>query len=90
ESSQDFWLYRVNVDRNWRSKAWQFNPEQATNYLFMWDEKQARQREQAAREREREARQARMQQAARAQDQLATYERLTQEARSNPQALLAR
>lgn len=90
ESSQDFWLYRVNVDRNWRSKAWQFNPEQATNYLFMWDEKQARQREQAAREREREARQARMQQAARAQDQLATYERLTQEARSNPRALLAR
>lgn len=90
ESSQDFWLYRVNVDRNWRSKAWQFNPEQATNYLFMWDEKQARQREQAAREREREARQARMQQAFRARDQLDTYERLTQEARSNPQALLAR
>lgn len=90
ESSQDFWLYRVNVDRNWRSKAWQFNPEQATNYLFMWDEKQARQREQAAREREREARQARMQQAFRARDQLNTYERLTQEARSNPQALLAR
>ncbi|WP_158890227.1 MULTISPECIES: hypothetical protein [unclassified Pseudomonas] len=90
ESSQDFWLYRVNVDRNWRSKAWQYNPEQATNYLFMWDEKQARQREQAAREREREARQVRMQQAFRARDQLATYERLTQEARSNPQALLAR
>ncbi|WCE07382.1 hypothetical protein [Pseudomonas sp. JBR1] len=90
ESSQDFWLYRVNVDRNWRSKAWQFSPEQATNYLFMWDEKQARQREQAAREREREALQARMQQAFRARDQLATYERLTQEARSNPQALLAR
>ncbi len=90
ESSQDFWLYRVNVDRNWRSKAWQFNPEQATNYLFMWDEKQARQREQAAREREREARQARMQQAFRARDQLDTYERLTREARSNPQALLAR
>ncbi|WP_288451091.1 hypothetical protein, partial [uncultured Pseudomonas sp.] len=90
ESSQDFWLYRVNIDRNWRSKAWQFNPEQATNYLFMWDEKQARQREQAAREREREARQARMQQAFRARDQLDTYERLTREARSNPQALLAR
>ncbi|WP_313594495.1 hypothetical protein [Pseudomonas oryzihabitans] len=90
ESSQDFWLYRVNVDRNWRSKAWQFNPEQATNYLFMWDEKQARQREQAVREREREARQARMQQAFRARDQLDTYERLTREARSNPQALLAR
>ena len=90
ESSQDFWLYRVNVDRNWRSKAWQFNPEQATNYLFMWDEKQARQREQAAREHEREARQARMQQASRARDQLDTYERLNQEARSNPQALLAR
>ncbi|MFC8751161.1 hypothetical protein ACN429_23905 [Pseudomonas oryzihabitans] len=90
ESSQDFWLYRVNVDRNWRSKAWQFNPEQATNYLFMWDEKQARQREQAAREREREARQARMQQAFRAREQLDTYERLTREARSNPQALLAR
>ena len=90
ESSQDFWLYRVNVDRNWRSKAWQFNPEQATNYLFMWDEKQARQREQVAREREREARQARMQQAFRARDQLDTYERLTREARSNPQALLAR
>ncbi|KTT52439.1 hypothetical protein NS337_15940 [Pseudomonas oryzihabitans] len=90
ESSQDFWLYRVNVDRNGRSKAWQFNPEQATNYLFMWDEKQARQREQAAREHEREARQARMQQASRARDQLDTYERLNQEARSNPQALLAR
>ncbi|WP_263258571.1 hypothetical protein [Pseudomonas oryzihabitans] len=90
ESSQDFWLYRVNVDRNWRSKAWQFSPEQATNYLFMWDEKQARQREQAEREREREARQARMQQAFRARDQLDTFERLTQEARSNPQALLAR
>lgn len=90
EVSQDYWLYEVAIGQNWRNKAWQFNPEQATNYLFRWDEKQARQREQAAREREREARQARMQQAARARDQLDTYERLTREARSNPQALLAR
>ena len=90
EVSQDYWLYEVAIGQNWRNKAWQFNPEQATNYLFRWDEKQARQREQAAREREREARQARMQQAARARDQLDTYERLTREARSNPQVLLAR
>lgn len=90
ETSQDFWLYRANVGRNWSNKTWQFNPEQATNFLFNWDEKQVRQREQAERQREREAQQARMQTAFRARDQLATYERLTQEAQTNPQVLLAR
>lgn len=90
ETSQDYWLYQAAIGQRWGSKVWQFNPEQATNYLFRWDEKQARQREQAEHQREQEAQQARMQAAFRARDQLATYERLAQEARSNPKALLAR
>ncbi|WP_282287658.1 hypothetical protein [Pseudomonas sp. PS02302] len=89
EVSQDYWLYEVAIGQNWRNKAWQFNPEQATNYLFRWDEKQVRQREQAEREREREAQQARLQVAFKARQQLGLYKSLAEQARSNPQGLLA-
>lgn len=89
EVSQDYWLYEVAIGQNWRNKAWQFNPEQATNYLFRWDEKQVRQREQAEREREREAQQVRLQVAFKARQQLGLYKSLAEQARSNPQALLA-
>ena len=89
EVSQDYWLYEVAIGQNWRNKTWQFNPEQATNYLFRWDEKQVRQREQAEREREREAQQARLQVAFKARQQLGLYKSLAEQARSNPQGLLA-
>lgn len=49
------WLYEVNVSKHWRSNEWSFNPNNATNYLF---KNEAREAQEAQRKAEREAQEA--------------------------------
>ena len=49
------WLYEVGVSKAWRSNEWSFNPNNATNYLFR---NEAREAQEAQRKAEREAQEA--------------------------------
>ena len=51
------WLYEVGVSKAWRSNEWSFNPNNATNYLFR---NEAREAQEAQRKAEHEAYLARM------------------------------
>lgn len=70
------WLYQVSVSKPWRSNEWKFDPNNATNYLFRNEAREAREAQQRA---EREAYQARLEleklarQAARELESYKTY-----------------
>ena len=51
------WLYQASVSKPWRSNEWRFDPNNATNYLFR---NEAREAQEAQRQTERKAYQARL------------------------------
>lgn len=53
KGDRDAWLYEVGLQRNYRSKLWDFDPNRANNHLFAFERKQA---EIARRETEQKAR----------------------------------
>lgn len=74
---RDDWLYRVYVQRNWSSKTWGYNPNNAENYFLKNERKQA---ELAQRKAQQEAQEA--------EQQLALYQSFREQARK-PEEVLA-
>ncbi|TWI56634.1 hypothetical protein IQ22_01086 [Pseudomonas duriflava] len=90
ERREDYWLYQTSISYNKRGGFWHFNPNHSTNYLFRWEERQARRQAEVEAARKREM-QHRLEQAGyEAQRQLIKYEELRREALEHPAQLVAR
>lgn len=88
KSERDSWLYEVRLQRTYRSKLWDFSPNNAENHLFNFERKQAqiarREAEQKAYEEQRQREQLGYQ----AKEQLRVFQAMQEQSR-NPQQLLA-
>lgn len=80
-NEQSAWLYTANVTRNWRSKAWEFNPQTARNYWFSNQAKNTEQQRLVDQQRLSEEQSQRVKAAVRAQQQLQLFERLQNDSR---------
>lgn len=81
KNDRDSWLYEININRSWSTKGWQFNPQNANNYLFM-HEAQVAERQRAAERQRQFDEQLKLQQAGyQAQTQLEQFARLKTESR---------
>jgi hypothetical protein len=79
KNDRDSWLYEININRSWSTKGWQFNPQNANNYLFM-HEAQMAERQRAAENQRQFEEQLKLQQAGyQAQTQLEQFARLKTE-----------
>ncbi|WP_160285437.1 hypothetical protein [Pseudomonas knackmussii] len=89
KGDRDQWLYEVSADRGWSSKAWDFNPQYAHNWLFDAEAKAARQQRELEAQRQREEQLKREQLGYQAEQQLRLYGELRKEAK-NPRELYSR
>ncbi|QEU31091.1 hypothetical protein FOB45_26430 [Pseudomonas luteola] len=90
DNQKDYWLYKTTLGYNSRGQFWQFDPNNSTNYLFRWEERQARKQAEIDAERKRETQRRLEQDGYEAQRQLADYRALRIQAKEQPKALLAR
>jgi len=88
KSERDSWLYEVRLQRTYRSKLWDFSPNNAENHLFNFERKQAQIARQEAEQKAREAQRQREQLGYQAKEQLRVYQAMQEQSR-NPQQLLA-
>jgi hypothetical protein len=79
KNDRDSWLYESNINRNWSSKSWQFNPQNANNYLFMHEAQVAEQQRAADRQRQYEEQRKLEQAGYQAQTQLQQFAQLKTE-----------
>lgn len=79
KNERDSWLYETNINRSWSSKTWQFNPQNANNYLFMHEAQVAEQKRAADRQRQYEEQSKREQAGYQAQTQLQQFAQLKTE-----------
>jgi hypothetical protein len=70
------WLYEANISRGWGTKGWQFNPQNANNYLFMHEAQVAAQKRAADQQRQYEEQNKREQAGYQAQTQLQQFAQL--------------
>jgi hypothetical protein len=85
---RDSWLYEVRLQRAYRSKIWDFSPNQASNHLFDFERKQAQVARQEAEQKARVVQREREQLGYKAEEQLRLYQAM-QETSRNPQQLIA-
>ena len=88
KGERDSWLYEVQLQRSYRSKLWDFSPNNAENHLFNFERKQAQIARQEAEQKAREAQRQREQLGYQAKEQLRIYQAMQEQSR-NPQQLLA-
>ena len=88
KGERDSWLYEVQLQRSYRSKLWDFSPNNAENHLFNFERKQAQIARQEAEQKAREAQRQREQLGYQAKEQLRVYQAMQEQSR-NPQQLLA-
>ena len=79
KNDRDSWLYETSISRNWSTKSWQFNPQNANNYLFVHEAQVAEQKRAADRQREYEEQNKRQQAGYQAQTQLQQFAQLKTE-----------
>ncbi|SDI60120.1 WVD2 family protein [Pseudomonas panipatensis] len=89
KNDREQWLYEVSASRGWSSKAWDFNPQYARNWLFDAEAKAAQRERELAAQRQREEQLKREQLAYQAEQQLRLYRELRKEA-NNPRQLYSR
>lgn len=88
KSERDSWLYEVRLQRTYRSKLWDFSPNNAENHLFNFERKQAQIARQEAEQKAREEQRQREQLGYQAKEQLRVFQAMQEQSR-NPQQLLA-
>lgn len=89
KSDRDSWLYEANINRSWSTKTWQFNPQNASNYLFMHEAQAAERQRAVDRQRQYEEQRAREAAGYQAQTQLQQFAQLKAE-RSDATSLTSR
>lgn len=88
KSERDSWLYEVRLQRTYRSKLWDFSPNNAENHLFNFERKQAQIARREAEQKAYEAQRQREQLGYQAKEQLRVFQAMQEQSR-NPQQLLA-
>lgn len=88
KGERDSWLYEVQLQRSYRTKLWDFSPNNAENHLFNFERKQAQIARQEAEQKAYEAQRQREQLGYQAKEQLRIYQAIQEQGR-NPQQLLA-
>jgi hypothetical protein len=89
KGNRDFWMYEINLSRQYRTRLWDYNLQRAENYLFTFERKEAEQLRQAELQRQREEQQKREMLARQAEQQLQLYRQLRRETRK-PEELYQR
>ena len=88
KGERDSWLYEVQLQRGYRTKLWDFSPNNADNHLFNFERKQAQIARQEAEQKARAEQRQREQLGYQAKEQLRVYQAMQEQSR-NPQQLLA-
>lgn len=88
EGERDSWLYEVQLRRDYRTKLWDFSPNNANNHLFNFERKQAQIAQREAQQKAREEQRQREQLGYQAKEQLRVFQAMQEQSR-NPQQLLA-
>lgn len=88
KGDRDAWLYEVGLQRNYRSKLWDFDPNRANNHLFAFERKQAEIARREAEQKAREEQRLREQVAYQAEEQLRLFDAMQEQSR-NPRKLMA-
>lgn len=88
KGERDSWLYEVQLQRSYRTKLWDFSPNNADNHLFNFERKQAQIARQEAEQKARAEQRQREQLGYQAKEQLRVYQAMQEQSR-NPQQLLA-
>lgn len=88
KGERDSWLYEVQLQRSYRTKLWDFSPNNAENHLFNFERKQAQIARQEAEQKARAEQRQREQLGYQAKEQLRIYQAMQEQSR-NPQQLLA-
>lgn len=81
KGNRDFWLYELNLSRHYRTRLWDYNLQNAQNYLFAFERKEAEQQRQAELQRQREEQRQRELLGRQAEQQLQLYRQLRRETR---------
>lgn len=89
KGNRDFWMYEINLGRQYRTRVWDYNPQHAENYLFAFERKEAEQLRQAELQRQREEQRQRELLGQQAEQQLQLYRQLRRETRK-PEELYQR
>lgn len=89
KGDRDFWLYEINLARQYRTRIWDYNLQNAQNYLFAFERKEAEQQRQAELQRQREEQRQRELLGSQAEQQLQLYRQLRRESRK-PEELYQR
>lgn len=79
KNDRDSWFYEINISRNWNTKSWQFNPQNANNYLFRHEAQAAEEKRVADRQRQYEEQRKLEQAGYQAQTQLQQFAQLKSE-----------
>lgn len=87
KGDRDAWLYEVGLQRNYRSKLWDFDPNRANNHLFAFERKQAAIASREAEQKAREQQRLREQVAYQAEEQLRLFQTMQEQSR-NPRKLM--
>ena len=87
KGDRDAWLYEVGLQRNYRSKLWDFDPNRANNHLFAFERKQAAIASREAEQKAREQQRLREQVAYQAEEQLRLFQAMQEQSR-NPRKLM--
>lgn len=88
KGDRDTWLYEVQLQRGYRNKLWDFNPNNANNHLFNFERKQAQIAQQEAEQKAREEQRQREQLGYQAKEQLRLFQAMQEQSR-NPKQLMA-
>jgi len=89
KGNRDFWMYEINLVRQYRTRVWDYNLQRAENYLFAFERKEAEQLRQAELQRQREEQLQRELLGQQAEQQLQLYRQLRRETRK-PEELYQR
>ena len=89
KGNRDFWLYEINLSRQYRTRIWDYNLQHAQNYLFAFERKEAEQQRRAELQRQREEQLQRELLGRQAEQQLQLYRQLRRETRK-PEELYQR
>lgn len=81
KGNRDFWMYEINLNRQYRTRVWDYNPQHAENYLFAFERKEAEQLRQAELQRQREEQHQRELLGQQAEQQLQLYRQLRRDTR---------
>lgn len=88
KAERDSWLYEVRLQRSYRTKLWDFSPNDASNHLFNFERKQAQIAQREAEQKAREEQRLREQLGYQAKEQLRVFQAMQEQSR-NPKQLMA-